>query len=297
MSDAYPPLLTIICPVRNMAGKLQNLDSWLARIPNHTQVVLIYDESSDNTLLELNQLVSKNPRKAQIKILMGSFQAPGLARNAGIQVAEGKWISFWDSDDIGFPTRLMEFLVSRKANNNSLGVYCFGYEVVSTAGALCSWKGWRNSKKSNLELVSLNPGLWRFCFSREIVLSREFSSLLMGEDQLYLAQIGLENLPINFEEMVIYKYFKNIEGQLTKSADALVNLGSSIRLLREERILTSGQSPLIDRLLVRQSMTAIRIPDRDLKSTAVATLFLVFKDNPILCIKQLFGIVWGWISG
>jgi hypothetical protein len=170
---------------------------------------------------------------------------------------------------------------------DSTKVYCFGYEVVSSNGELIHWHGWNHSAKINSELVSLNPGLWRFCFAREVALSRDFSSLNMGEDQLFLVQVGLECLPIRFEEKVVYRYFKNVQGQLTASPHALKDLRKSIQFLKIEQELTPTNGTFVDRLLVRQSLTALKLADTELRVKALAVLLQVLMRNPALFLKQV----------
>jgi hypothetical protein len=71
--EASAPLLSIICPVWKMEGKLQNLQTWISQISDSVEVVLVYDESPDETLKELEGIVGCHQRPEQIKILTGKF--------------------------------------------------------------------------------------------------------------------------------------------------------------------------------------------------------------------------------
>ena len=173
MPETSYPLLSIICPIWNMEGKLQNLQTWMSQISNFVEVVLVYDESSDGTISEINKIVGKNQRREQITIVSGRFGSPGLARNAGSAVASGDWVCFWDSDDIGFLSPVLEEL-RKRAGEKPDEIYCFGYHLMKPNGHLVKWTGWTNSQDSNLSLIALNPGLWRFCFPRQIAISRDF---------------------------------------------------------------------------------------------------------------------------
>jgi len=262
-----------------MEGKLQNLETWMSQISDSVEVVLVYDESSDGTITELNRIVGKNQRREQITILSGKFGSPGLARNAGFTSANGDWICFWDSDDLGFPLSVLEVL-QRRANEKLGEIYCFGYHLMKTNGQSVEWAGWTNSQDSNLSLIALNPGLWRFCFPRQIAGSTEFSSLRMAEDQLFLAQVGLNKVPIRFEDTVAYQYFRNVEGQLTSSQGALKDLDLSIRLLLKEQRINPDQRDFINKLLVRQCLTSIKIKDWKLGISAMVTLFQLALRTP-----------------
>lgn len=283
------PVLSIICPIRNMEGKLQNLESWLSQITKQIEVILVYDESSDDTFDNITQLISRNSKAHQISILSGKYGAPGLARNAGLNVARGSWICFWDSDDIGFPTVVIETLEGRELKN-SPELYCFGYEVVKSNSQLKRWPGWENSEILNFEMMTLNPGLWRFCFSRKIAFNTEFSRLRMGEDQLYLAQIGLEKLSIEYNNKIAYRYFKNVHGQLTSSKTAIQDLKVSLEILLKEQRQVAGRSDFIEMLLIRQSITAIKNPNVKLKAQGLKVLTLQLFQNPSFFVKFIINI-------
>lgn len=273
-----------------MQGKLTNLSTWLSQISETVEVILIYDESSDNTHLELSEIVSANIKGSQITLLSGKFGNPGFARNAGLVVAKADWICFWDSDDLGFPTTITDVLAAREQNELAQ-VYCFGYEQVSPNGSLQNWDAWEDSANSNLRSISLNPGLWRFCFSRKLALSQEFTKLKMGEDQLYLAQIGIGNLSVRFENGVAYRYFRNVVGQLTSNYDALVELGDSIDALLMERRKSINNIQFIVRLLTRQLLTVLRVPNIKLQVRGISLIFSLLLRNPKLVFEQIYLIV------
>jgi len=279
MPESLRPLLSIVCPVWNMEGRLQNLQSWLSQISDRIEVVLIYDESSDRTLTELIEIVTNNERNEQIRIESGKFGSPGLARNAGLSVASGEWIFFWDSDDIGFPLTIIEKLKGmEKIRSNE--IFCFGYNLVQSDGKIAKWKGWTNSKSTNLSLIALNPGLWRFCFPRFIAISKDFSGVRMGEDQLFLARVGLNTISIHFDDTVAYQYFRNIEGQLTSSPNALIDIDFSISSLLVEQKMNPEQRDFINKLLIRQCITAIKLLGWKSRTKAILILFYLSAQNP-----------------
>lgn len=289
MKQASPPLLSIICPIRDMEGRLQNLETWLVQISGEVEVILVYDDSLDQTYSEITQLISKILKHGQISIISGRFGAPGLARNAGLKVAKGAWICFWDSDDLGFPESIIRIL-ERKEPEDSTELYCFGYDVVTVNGQIMQWTGWKKEDNLNFELLSMNPGLWRFCILRDIAISREFSSLRMGEDQLYLVQIELEKLAIKFEDKIAYRYFRNVQGQLTSSKDALLDLGRSLDLLLNEKKINPARRNFISLFLIRQTFTALKTPSFNLKVKALRVVALFLIQEPRIFVKHVVRI-------
>ena len=62
------------------------------------EVILIDDCSTDGSYMKINQRIQKSNLK--IKILQTPQNSgPGYARNMGLDVAEGEWITFVDNDD------------------------------------------------------------------------------------------------------------------------------------------------------------------------------------------------------
>jgi len=281
------PLLSIVCPVWRLEGKLQNLRKWLFEISDLVQVILVYDESPDNTWIELLEILESHPNKGQIQLIPGVFKSPGAARNAGLKEASGEWVCFWDGDDIGFPQVILDTLQTKSRAANDRTTYCFGFNTTTPAGRVITWSRWMDSKNLNLQEISLNPGLWRFCFPIKVAQSTEFSTLMMGEDQLYLAKIGIDRLPLIFVNAISYHYFKNIDGQLTTSTLALSAITGSLEALMREQKTNSDQSIFIQRLLIRQSITAMRIVNTTTRIFGARIFLIQFFRNPNLAIQQV----------
>lgn len=88
--------LSVIIPVYNVEPYLQKcLDSVLAALARHpdAEVICIDDGSTDGSAAILKRYMGC------IRILTQANQGLSAARNAGLEVATGEWISFVDSDD------------------------------------------------------------------------------------------------------------------------------------------------------------------------------------------------------
>lgn len=217
--------VSVVCPVRNMAGRMQNLSSWMNKCDQQFQIILVCDSSTDDTSKELARL--KNSQvNADVELLIGNFGSPGMARNAGMQLAKNDWLIFWDSDDIGEPTLLAEKLAT--VDPQSFDAVVFGFEVHSSTGGLKSWLNWPVDRTECLDQVSLNPGIWRFCFNRHKLGKLEFNSLKMAEDQLFINEFLYLIPKLHFENAVIYKYFQGVENQLTSNRAALRDIDRAL---------------------------------------------------------------------
>lgn len=94
-------LLSVIIPVHNTAGYLpQCVKSVIRQGLRHEdfEIILIENASTDNSLHVCNELKKQYP---EINILTISTKTPcvGNARNLGLDVAQGEYVHFIDSDD------------------------------------------------------------------------------------------------------------------------------------------------------------------------------------------------------
>jgi glycosyltransferase involved in cell wall biosynthesis len=211
-----------------MAGRMQNLSSWINQCDQRFQIILVCDSSTDDTSKELAQLKDSQV-SADVELLIGDFGSPGMARNAGMQLAKNDWLIFWDSDDIGEPNLLAEKLALVDPKN--IDAVVFGYEEHSSMGRMKSWLNWPIHDSKSLDQVSLNPGIWRICFNRHSLGKLEFNNLRMAEDQLFINDFLYLMPKLHFDNAVIYKYFQGIENQLTSNRVALSDIDLALEKL------------------------------------------------------------------
>lgn len=93
----YTPKVSVIMPVYNVENYLrQCLDSVINQTLKDIEIICVDDGSSDQSLKILQEYAAKDKR---ITVLKQNNLFAGVARNAGIAVAKGKYLSFLDSDD------------------------------------------------------------------------------------------------------------------------------------------------------------------------------------------------------
>ncbi|MFA5090338.1 MAG: glycosyltransferase [Candidatus Omnitrophota bacterium] len=99
------PKLSVVIPTYNCSKYLPDaIDSVLRQKYQDCEVLIIDDGSKDDTR---NVLVSYIEKKL-IKYFYQGNQGPGAARNKGISVAKGDYISFLDADDKLLQNSLLE---------------------------------------------------------------------------------------------------------------------------------------------------------------------------------------------
>lgn len=96
MND-FEELISVVVPVFNVSEYLNAcLDSILSQTYTKLEIILVDDGSTDESGRICDEYVKKDSRIKLIRQKNGGLSA---ARNAGIDIASGKYITFIDSDD------------------------------------------------------------------------------------------------------------------------------------------------------------------------------------------------------
>jgi len=278
-------MLTAVVPIFQMAGKLQNLKSWVHQVDGlDLKVILVEDGCDPDTLFELKELLnSLNSEK--FHLISGNYGSPGAARNAGLELIQDGWVTFWDSDDRPEPSLYIEMARMSELKNARVGVGLY--------------KNIKNSTETDELLngisgfsifeIALNPGIWRWVFHRNKIGSTRFNELRMGEDQLFLMELEPFSESISYTHEVVYKYFTNVDGQLTKSpksvSDLIEVLPISSKLIKNR----TGQQDKFNKLLFsRQIVTILKRCNPRLKLTVIQFLLFELFKQPKIIFNMLF---------
>lgn len=103
-SDSAPSgagLVSVIMPSFNTAAYIgEAIDSVLAQDYPHKELIVIDDGSTDETVAIARGYGD------QLKLITQTNQGSAVARNKGLQAAQGDYIAFLDSDDVWLPGKL-----------------------------------------------------------------------------------------------------------------------------------------------------------------------------------------------
>ena len=110
--------ISVIIPIYNSEKYLHDcLDSVLSQTLDDIEVICINDGSVDGSLDILKGYAEKDKR---IVVLDKANEGVAVARNIGINKANGEFVCFMDSDDL-YPTDdVLETLYSKAKENNVL---------------------------------------------------------------------------------------------------------------------------------------------------------------------------------
>jgi glycosyltransferase involved in cell wall biosynthesis len=93
------PFISVIIPCYNVEEYIEEcLDSVFAQTYSFYEVIIVDNNSSDETLKRITGYLEKNNKKALV--LSESRQGATFTRNLGLAFAKGYWVQFLDADDI-----------------------------------------------------------------------------------------------------------------------------------------------------------------------------------------------------
>ena len=92
------PFISIIVPIYKIPEDYLKrcIDSILKQDFTDIELILVDDESPDNSGIICDEYSKKD---ARIKVIHQKNSGVSVARNSGIDIANGVWISFVDADD------------------------------------------------------------------------------------------------------------------------------------------------------------------------------------------------------
>ena len=110
------PKVSVIVPCYNQAQFLaETLDSLLAQTHENWECIIVNDGSTDDTEAVAKEYCNKDNRFIYHKKENGGLSS---ARNAGLDIAQGDYVQFLDSDDILLPNKF-EYQIRAMETNKS----------------------------------------------------------------------------------------------------------------------------------------------------------------------------------
>ena len=196
------PKLSVIIPAHNAERYIkQCLDSILQNSKeslSKTEIIVINDGSTDNTLKILE---SYNQYK-NIKIHTTKNQGVSAARNLGISLAKGEWITFIDADDT--VNSNFSNVVSLVENSRSSFIIFGNYDIETTDKKILTTQ--------TLQSLMYLSGPWSKVYNRQFLIKYKIlfeKDILMGEDMLFNLEVIQNSDAIESYKIGFYNYRQN----------------------------------------------------------------------------------------
>lgn len=201
--------VSVIVPVYNTEKYLERcLNSILNQTYSDYEIILVNDGSKDNSLEICNNYKSKHNNIIVIDKENGGLSS---ARNAGIEIAKGKYITFIDSDDYIAPTMIED--LHNEITNSGSDIVITKYKEVEDSKAkleptteIRSFKGQESVKfylRERVESVCTNM------YSREIIGDTRFIIGKTSEDIKFHLDLFKKEINISVMNGAYYFYYNN----------------------------------------------------------------------------------------
>lgn len=232
--------VSVIVPVYNCENTIEScLESILNQTLDEIQIIIINDGSFDNT----NKILQKylNCYSNKIKLINKDNEGQGKARNIGIDLAEGEFITFVDADDtieLNMLKKLYEIATKEKSDI----VICDYYEITNgekrLRKAIPQLTG--DLKKDFIVWVA---GPCNKIIKKDILKQNElyFAQEGIYEDIAMIPLVGAYANKIEYCEEPLYNYFI-VEGSTMRQStfnDKLLSIYSALEKI-ENGFIKSG---------------------------------------------------------
>lgn len=238
--------ISVIMPVYNVEKYVREaIESVLNQSYKEFELIIVNDGSKDNSGIICEEY-SYDKRVKYIKKENGGLSS---ARNAGLAVASGEYITFIDSDDL-FDIDYLSTLVRIKEENNAdlavVSYYCF-----SDGDSLKPMMSKRVKKYSGKKYVHAMFGpqmigayAWGKLFSRDCFETRKFPEGKLYEDILTTPYIiyPMNNVVYSFSQLYMYRQREGsiLNKFIPNRADELLAISKIVDLgiVNKDRTLT-----------------------------------------------------------
>lgn len=207
-------LISVVMPVHNSEKFLrQSVESVLQQLSVNLELIVIDDCSSDSSVSILSEYASLNSNVKFVRLQKNSGAGP--SRNAGIDVATGRYIAFIDSDDVWHADKLSVQL--KEMTLTGAAICHASYSMIDEAGNPLSG-GVRASKFVNLHsyMKTTEIGLSTAVIDRLKIPNLYFDAARTRQDtMLWLRLLGMGFISVGVKNILV-KY-RIRRGQISKN--------------------------------------------------------------------------------
>ena len=198
-------LISVIVPIYNSEKYLEQcIESIINQKYSNLEIILVNDGSVDGSLKICEKYAKKDNR---IKVIDKKNEGVSVARNVGMEVSSGQWISFIDSDDWIDPDMFKKILAKSKDDD---------FDVI-----MCNCYINKNNNEHNNQSLSSED----LIFNKEDIhiLQRKFLWRGIKEYRPYVWGLGAPWCKLYSSKLIKENNIRFVPG-LTRNEDGLFNL-------------------------------------------------------------------------
>lgn len=243
---SYKPRVSVIIPVYNVEKYLpQCLDSVVNQTLPDIEIICVDDGSTDSSLDILKDYARRDKR---ITVLRQKNLHAGVARNAGLSIARGEYLSFLDSDDF-FELDMLDQCYAKLKTDKS-DVCIFSGDMIDYKNNVTKEMWWLCVPETGVIQIDdvqdkifnlTSPNCWNKIFNAKLIskYNLKFQSIENANDVYfsYAAVAVASKISIIKEKFIHYRY--NTGNQITENLSKLNPLNIYIAFDELKRFLTA----------------------------------------------------------
>ena len=236
-------MISVIVPCYNTEKFIRKcIESILTQTYKNLEIILVDDGSTDNTGNICDWYASKDDR---IKVLHGKNGGSSAARNKGMAIAKGDYITFVDSDD-WIKKDTYKYLISLMAKyhadcalGRTLGSYEKDNKVFFEKGTCQSDKLMISNDAIKMVLVG-GGGACNKLIKKELLVGESFAEGVTNEDELFMIKIYSKSKKVILGGKHTYCYRINPDSVThlkfsIKNLDFYYNTINCVEFIKNER--------------------------------------------------------------
>ena len=277
------PIISVIAPVYNVEQYIgKSIESVLTQTFIDFELILVDDGSTDNSLDICKQYASSDKR---IRVMTQDNSGPALARNKGLQLAEGSCVCFIDSDDY-WDSDMLAYLYSLLQDNHCdfsiCGVRHIGFpNIIDKEYDDLDYSVFTGKDAARSILLGANGFSGSAChtlFRKEVAGDLLFINTKCYEDLEFMLRVALNSKMAICSRASKYNYVYRSEGS------------SSTPFCEKVKDLKTVCSAMMQ--LVENDNPEYRVlVDTRFVSNAMAALEKEIKNNPGIRSKEIEGFI------
>ncbi|WP_034943173.1 glycosyltransferase [Erwinia oleae] len=295
-SEALPPTLSVIIPMYNAGNSFQAfMTSLLEQTLESIEVIIVNDGSTDVSAEMAHRYAAEH---AHVQVIDQQNGGVSRARNAGLAIARGKYVTFPDADDTLSPNLYSTLIAMAEADDLDVA-QCNAERFFTGSGKAkvlipgdrlqstdvmdgSAWLSKALATNRYLHVVWL--GIYRLSLIRQLNLL--FEPGLHHQDIPWTTELMLNARRVRYTDEVMYRYYVHDQSISNQKRTGQRNVEYQRHYLKIAQMLDEINQryrhrvkiyPEIYRQVTREALTVChavrREPDADARQAIIADLF------------------------
>ena len=302
-------LVSIIVPIYNVEKYIEKcVRSLMAQDYKHIEIILVDDGTPDKSGQIIDKLSSEDERIVTIHKANGGVSS---ARNAGLDVANGEWVTFVDGDDWVESEYVLALLDIVKKHSCALGVMKNFYSVNSSDSRNSDYTISAVDAQIGIYNDEIDVAVWNKIYNLEFLNKNNIRfdhKIWYGEGMLFNIQSISQTGKVAVGEKAVYHQTFNPDSamrsfNLKSNYCGLKSMDIQRQLITDERVIkewkyhkyrfnrsildglvrsgTEKQSPDVVKKCIRNLRNNIKIPLSTEKSLKKKLMWIMYSIAPI----------------